>query len=375
MGEGCESLSRKLTAPDGRLVVGSLLGMNHSPILDNSSASPTPAPTGARLAPSPANGLAAAVAHYPLVSAPQSTSLQAAFSATESLAEMASRDLDAALQLLAERAQYITDASGAAIALRRGAHNDMFCRASAGSSAPELGALLSMEYGLSGECVRTHEIQRCDDAHNDARVNREACRGLGIASVIVMPIISEGQAQGVFELFSGRPYAFDERDLSALQRLGAMVELTLKFAVPEQPLLPLPEFSAPPRTDKPVPLTDATLDSKAPPQDGCATLASITKVESTDAPAIDVPLVAQPKPPSAAPLPTKTPEPTPKKPLFWSAAVPDRSAPPIAPAAAIAIPPVMRNLQKCKACGFPISQGRKLCIECEEKEWRGQRSR
>jgi hypothetical protein len=35
----------------------------------------------------------------------------------------------------------------------------------------------------------------------------------------------------------------------------------------------------------------------------------------------------------------------------------------------------MRNLQKCKACGFPVSQGRKLCIECEEKEWRGQRAR
>ena len=37
----------------------------------------------------------------------------------ESLAKMAESDLDAALQLLAERAQYITGASGAAIALRR----------------------------------------------------------------------------------------------------------------------------------------------------------------------------------------------------------------------------------------------------------------
>ncbi len=45
------------------------------------------------------------------------------------LAEMAHQDLDAALQLLAERAQYITGASGAAIALRRSEHNDMICRA------------------------------------------------------------------------------------------------------------------------------------------------------------------------------------------------------------------------------------------------------
>src|SRR3974390_1115324 len=56
-----------------------------------------------------------------------------------SLAEMAQRDLDAALQLLADRAQYITGASGAAIALRRGGKNDMLCRASTGEKAPGPG--------------------------------------------------------------------------------------------------------------------------------------------------------------------------------------------------------------------------------------------
>src|ERR1700682_4826328 len=65
-----------------------------------------------------------------------------------SLAEMAQRDLAAALQLLAERAQYITEASGAAIALRRNAQNDMLCRASAGTNAPELGTLLSTEFEI-----------------------------------------------------------------------------------------------------------------------------------------------------------------------------------------------------------------------------------
>src|SRR5579863_6241522 len=140
-----------------------------------------------------------------------------------SLAEMAHLDLDAALQLLAERAQYITGATGAAIALRRGEHNDMLCRASAGSNAPELGALLSMDYGLSGECVRTRQLLRCDDAERDPRVNYEVCHELGIASVVVMPILSRQQILGVFELLSGEPRAFKERDLSALVRLSAMV--------------------------------------------------------------------------------------------------------------------------------------------------------
>src|SRR5271167_4764797 len=151
-----------------------------------------------------------------------------------SLSDMAYNDLDAALQLLAERAQYITGASGAAIALRRGQHNDMLCRASIGSNAPELGALLSMEYGLSGESVRTGQTLRCDDAERDTRVNREGCRQLGIASVVVMPIVSEQQVLGVFELFSGKPRAFDERDLSALQRLSEMVETAVKHAAAAQ---------------------------------------------------------------------------------------------------------------------------------------------
>lgn len=345
--------------------------MDQSPILDGSSALPVPGQS-TRLPPPADRGSATAVAFAPY---PVSSTLQSAFSGAESLAEMASRDLDAALQLLAERAQYITDASGAAIALRRGEHNDMFCRASAGSSAPELGALLSMEYGLSGESVRSREIQRCDDAQNDARVNREACRRLGIASVIVMPILSEDQVRGVFELFSGKSFAFDERDLSALQRLGAMVELTLKFAVPDQPSLPLQEFPVEARAEKPVPATETIPESRGPSHDASPTRASVAKVETSEP---EIRRITQPKEASpelqpAAPS-AKTAEP-PKKPLFWSAATPDRTTPPIESAPAVPIPPVMRNLQKCKACGFPVSQGRKLCIECEEKEWRGQRSR
>ena len=147
-----------------------------------------------------------------------------------SLAEMAHRDLDAALQLLADRAQYITGASGAAIALRRSGKNDMLCRASSGSNAPELGALLSTEFGLSGESVRTRQALRCDDAERDARVNRDVCREMGIASVVVMPVVNDDEVLGVFELFSGKANAFGARDVSAVQRLSEMVETAVRLA-------------------------------------------------------------------------------------------------------------------------------------------------
>ena len=139
---------------------------------------------------------------------------------------MAEKDLDAALQLLAERAQYITGATGAAIALRDG--KEMVCRASAGGSAPEIGARLQMDSGLSGESIRTRRMLRCDDALTDERVNRESCEALGIASVVVMPMLDGGEVIGVFELFSDHARAFEERDITALERMGAMVRTALE---------------------------------------------------------------------------------------------------------------------------------------------------
>ncbi len=146
----------------------------------------------------------------------------------KSLSEMAQRDLDAALQLLTERAQYITGASGAAIALRQG--EAMVCCASSGPSAPELGAHLQVDSGLSAESVKTRQVLHCDDAENDPRVNRDSCRTFGIASVVVMPLVRGEEVYGVFELLSGRPRAFEERDFVALNRLAEMIQTAVEHA-------------------------------------------------------------------------------------------------------------------------------------------------
>jgi GAF domain-containing protein len=290
----------------------------------------------------------------------------------QSLVDMARRDLDAALQLLAERAQYITGASGAAIALRRGEHADMLCRASAGSNAPELGALLSMEYGLSGESVRTRQALRCDDTETDPRVNREGCRQLGIASVVVMPIVSEQQVLGVFELFSGKPRAFEERDLSALQRLGEMVETAVKHAEAAQRIPAVLESGVE------APLSDAVMGEALSVESARVAigtdLAAVAGERETPPTELEKPLLQKTDLEQSA-LEKAEPELVPKKPLFWSAA--QQIQPNVGQAAAAAdsvpVPAELRNLQKCKACGFPVSQGRTLCVECEEKQWRGQR--
>src|SRR4029077_14447149 len=69
---------------------------------------------------------------------------------------------------------------------------------------------------------------------------------------------------------------------------------------------------------------------------------------------------------------TAKPAPAPKKPLFWSATMQTTDGSGRAVESS-PVPPVLRNLQKCQACGFPVSQGRTFCVECEEKKWRGQR--
>lgn len=325
--------------------------------------------------------------------------------AGRSLADLAQSDLDAALQLLADRAQYITGASGAAIALRRDGRDDMLCRASVGTNAPELGALLSTEFGLSGESVRTRQLLRCDDAERDARVNREVCREMGIASVLVMPVVDDDRVLGVFELFSGKANAFGERDLSAVQRLSEMVETAVRLAqaaehLPEQ--LSARESSVAeamhPEVFQGQFLSDLVVEDvqqhHAPVHElrendrrenehrehenvDCVAAAAL---ESPVIPAIPlveaVPEMSLPQPqaePAPAPAPTPASVSAPvNKPLFWSAAVAsDDAAQPIEPDQSH-VPPMLRGLRKCEACGFPISAGRVLCVECEEKKWRGQ---
>jgi len=327
---------------------------------------------------------------------------------------MAQRDLDAALQLLADRAQYITGATGAAIALRRNGRNDMLCRASTGSNAPELGALLSAEYGLSGESVRTRLPLRCDDAERDARVNREVCRRMGIASVVVMPVVNDDEVLGVFELFSGKANAFGERDLSAVQRLSGMVETAVRLARASERLreqlgagdAPAIRVSETEEIEdevlevdvvepEPPKLEAETSDVQSPAAHATeiaenagiekAILPSISsawatpaKEDSTPVPAVDA-LPQLPVPPVNAlpqlPVPPAKPEPVspPHRPVFWSAAqVAESESEMPAEADQSHVPPVLRSLKKCEVCGFPITAGRSLCVECEEKRWRGQ---
>ena len=128
--------------------------------------------------------------------------------------------LDILLNELVEQACLTTGATGAAVALAQG--DEMICRASCGG-APELGAALETNSGLSGACVRTHRIQRCDDALVDPTADAEVARQLRIRSVVVLPLMQSDALIGVVEVFSERPAAFVDRDLHTLEALAQRI--------------------------------------------------------------------------------------------------------------------------------------------------------
>lgn len=136
--------------------------------------------------------------------------------------------LQVVLNQVVEQACLATPATGAAIVLQR--DGEMVCRASSGSTAPDLGSRLDTSSGLSGECVRTCRTQRCDDVMEDPRADVQASNRLGIRSVIVMPLLRGPDLIGIFELFSSSASAFGERDELTLAALAPRILDTVEQA-------------------------------------------------------------------------------------------------------------------------------------------------
>jgi GAF domain-containing protein len=138
-------------------------------------------------------------------------------------------DLAPAIDIITDRAQVMTRATGAAIALNRG--REIVCRARAGRTAPDLGVRLQTESGISGHCVRTGEILLCHDTESSPHADPTISRRLGVRSILVSPIRYFQRTLGIFEVLSASPYAFDQRDVATLQLLSGMMVAAISRVV------------------------------------------------------------------------------------------------------------------------------------------------
>jgi TPR repeat protein/putative methionine-R-sulfoxide reductase with GAF domain len=154
---------------------------------------------------------------------PSYTDALAAVSVVQRQVEALGSDLNAALRLIAERAQALVRASGVAIALAEQDPEFMVCRATSGNDAPPIGARLQVGSGFSGECVKNGTLLRCDDAEVDARVDAESCRALGIRSILAAPVRVDEESVGLIEAFSAQAKTFSETDGRILQRFADTV--------------------------------------------------------------------------------------------------------------------------------------------------------
>ena len=145
--------------------------------------------------------------------------------------EIASADLDVSriMELIVQRTQTLTRADGAAILLVDGGE-EMVYRAVSGVTSPLLEVRLPMAGSVSGECARTGEIVRCDDAETDPIVNRILARRTKVRSVLAVPLFYGRQVIGVLQQAASLPNFFDDRDVDTLRLMAGVLAAALGHA-------------------------------------------------------------------------------------------------------------------------------------------------
>jgi PAS domain S-box-containing protein len=134
-------------------------------------------------------------------------------------------DFDMFMQRVVDLAENLTAARGAVIELLEG--DEMVYRSASVSLREYVGLRLKLGTSLSGRCVTEQRVLRCDDIEYDTRVDREACRRVGIRSMLCTPLFEGGRSVGVLKVMAGEPNAFDEDDQYLLSLLAGSLGAAL----------------------------------------------------------------------------------------------------------------------------------------------------
>jgi TonB family protein len=151
------------------------------------------------------------------------------------------------LQRIADQTRLLTGANACAIARLRPSDGAAICCGNSGESAPPIGARLQRDSGISGECLRTGRVLRCDDTDVDKRVDADVCRRLGIRSLAIAPVKEHPETVGILEVFSDRPRGFTDGHLDTLQDMAELVVAAFeRFDETRPQVIPPPKKVVPP---------------------------------------------------------------------------------------------------------------------------------
>jgi PAS domain S-box-containing protein len=129
-------------------------------------------------------------------------------------------DLGRVLDVIVRTTPEVTAGSGAVVELVD--DDQLVYRAASGTAAPHVGLRLSIDRSLSGEAIRERALVRCEDTEIDPRVDVEACRMIGIRSMVIAPLLHGESAIGALKTFSPRANAFDELSVYVVQLLAGI---------------------------------------------------------------------------------------------------------------------------------------------------------
>jgi PAS domain S-box-containing protein len=138
---------------------------------------------------------------------------------TQALLTETDFDLDAFLQIAADRLGEIVGAKAVVIELAE--DRQMVHRASSGDLARHRGWRTTREGTFSGEVMAGGRLIYCRDVETDPHINREACRRNGVRSIIGAPLFENAAAVGVVKIMSAEIDGFGEAEIEAL---GLMAE-------------------------------------------------------------------------------------------------------------------------------------------------------
>ncbi|AEG51013.1 multi-sensor hybrid histidine kinase [Sphingobium chlorophenolicum L-1] len=142
--------------------------------------------------------------------------------ALQSAVTEAYADFQQIIDEVVERAlRIIPLATGAIVEMRDG--DDMVYRAASGTSIQQIGMRLALSGSLSGTCVATGETQFCHDSETDPRVDRDACRKVGVRSMMLVPLPYHGRTVGVLKVYSGQVAAFTRADLDVVRLMAGPI--------------------------------------------------------------------------------------------------------------------------------------------------------
>lgn len=137
-------------------------------------------------------------------------------------------DLGAVMAMVCASSCRLTGASGAIVELAEG--EEMVYRATSGIADPHLGLRLQRAASLSGLCVAQGMPLYCDDTETDVRVDRSACRRIGIRSMVVVPLRHNDTSVGVLKVASTQAHAFTADDMHLLELLSGLIAAAMFHA-------------------------------------------------------------------------------------------------------------------------------------------------